>query len=309
MQQSDGRAKKRFGQNFLHDQNIISQLLHAIAPQASDAMLEIGPGRGALTEHLYQRVARLDLVEIDRDLIHFLQKKFAAATQLRVHAGDVLAFQLSSLSFASKRLPSSTGVEATVSGGDMEVASCDQSTPKDTAYAHKQSPAAQTWRVVGNLPYNISTPLLFHLFAQQEHIIDMHFMLQREVVQRMAAVVGDSSYGRLSIMTQYYCQVQPLFEVPATAFKPAPKVVSCVVRLLPHQKAPYLAHNIQLFQALVREAFCYRRKTLQNALKRYVQSSLHDQISALGLDLKLRPQQWSGADYAKLANFLNLQPS
>lgn len=260
------QAKKRFGQNFLQDPLVLQQIIAALHLQPTDHVLEIGPGQAALTSLLQPQVAALDVVEIDRDLIQFLQDKFAA-TQVKIHAADILQFNLA----------------------QIKPDSCSQSS---------------VYRVVGNLPYNISTPLLFHLFSQQQLIQDVHVMLQREVVQRLAAQVGDKHYGRLSVMCQYYCEVEPLFEVPPQAFKPEPQVMSGFVRLTPHKEKPYAVADIDMFSQVVREAFSHRRKTLANALKKYITPELRQLIHTHALDLSLRPQQWSGELYAKFASLL-----
>ncbi|MDX1560622.1 MAG: 16S rRNA (adenine(1518)-N(6)/adenine(1519)-N(6))-dimethyltransferase RsmA, partial [Marinobacter sp.] len=156
-------------------------------------------------------------------------------------------------------------------------------------------------RIIGNLPYNISTPLIFHLLSQAGVVQDMHFMLQKEVVQRMAAVPGDNNYGRLGIMTQYFCRVQPLFEVGPGAFRPAPKVDSAIVRLVPHQTLPHPAKDLATLQAVVRTAFNARRKTLRKALGGMVSA---EQLQSLGIDDGLRPENLALADYVAIADLL-----
>ncbi|MDD7805042.1 MAG: 16S rRNA (adenine(1518)-N(6)/adenine(1519)-N(6))-dimethyltransferase RsmA [Endozoicomonas sp. (ex Botrylloides leachii)] len=156
-------------------------------------------------------------------------------------------------------------------------------------------------RCVGNLPYNISTPLIFHLLKFEGVITDMHFMLQKEVVQRLAAAPGDKNYGRLSIMTQYYCTVDYLFTVFPSAFTPAPKIDSAVVRLTPHKIRPYSCSNITRLENIVRDAFSQRRKTLRNTLKKHLSA---DKIEALGINAGLRPEQLHLADFIKIADYL-----
>ena len=181
--------RKRFGQNFLHDHNVIDKIISAIQPQAEDVIVEIGPGRGALTLPLLNIVQQMHVVEIDRDLVDWWQTQ--QRENLQIHAADVLKFDFSSLA------------------------------------------ASQKIRVIGNLPYNISTPLLFHLFNYIDDIRDMHFMLQKEVVERMVATPGGKEYGRLSVMVQFYCEVEKLFIVNPGSFFPAPKVDSAIVCLQP----------------------------------------------------------------------------
>jgi len=225
-----------------------------------DCVLEIGPGRAALTRYLLQELPHLAVVELDRDLVAWLRQQFPAS-QLTVYSHDVLNFDLTQITQQERTL-----------------------------------------RVVGNLPYNISTPLLFHLFAQRHLIKDMHFMLQKEVVQRLCAPVGDHHYSRLSVMAQYYCEMQYLFNVGPQAFTPAPKVDSAVVRLVPHQTAKLQADNLELFSDVVREAFSHRRKTMSNALKSLVTvQQLHDCV----INPQYRPQQLTVLDYVRISNFLN----
>ena len=164
------------------------------------------------------------------------------------------------------------------------------------------SKANGLWRLVGNLPYNISTPLLFHCLDQASAIQDMHFMLQKEVVKRMAAQAGDSAYGRLGIMVQYYCAVESLFEVPPTSFDPAPKVDSAIVRLVPYQDLPHKATNIKTLEKLVNVAFQQRRKTLRNALKQLLAPEV---IEQLPIDTSARAEEISLAEYVATSNLLD----
>lgn len=256
---NEHRARKRFGQNFLHDSNIIDRIGRAISPRASDALVEIGPGQGALTEQLVASGAPLTLVELDRDLVSILQRKFSDQPQVTLFQGDALKTDFASL-YPEQKL-----------------------------------------RVVGNLPYNISTPLIFHLLAQHQRIKDMHFMLQKEVVDRLAAKPNTKAYGRLSVMTQYYCQVESLFEVPPEAFSPRPKVTSAVVRLTPFDPLPCPAHSAEHLQVLVRDAFNQRRKTLRNALKAVASA---EQIEAAGINPGARPETLALTDFVNLSNQL-----
>lgn len=253
------QARKRFGQNFLHDPGVIEQIIRAINPKPDDAIVEIGPGLGALTEEILAVNPKLQVVELDRDLIPVLRTKFFNYPEFRIHEADALKFDFSELM------------------------------------------VDRPLRIIGNLPYNISTPLIFHLLSQAGVVQDMHFMLQKEVVQRMAAVPGDNNYGRLGIMTQYFCRVQPLFEVGPGAFRPAPKVDSAIVRLVPHQTLPHPAKDLATLQAVVRTAFNARRKTLRKALGGMVSA---EQLQSLGINDGLRPENLALADYVAIADLL-----
>ncbi len=255
---SPHQARKRFGQNFLVDHNIIDKIVAAIAPAPDQNLIEIGPGQGAITEPILAKCPQLNVVELDRDLIPLLEQKFLEYPDFHIHQGDALKTDFSQ-------------------------------------FYHKDQPL----RIIGNLPYNISTPLLFHLLNFSDLIRDMYFMLQKEVVDRMAAVPGDKNYGRLSVMIQYRCQVQPLFRVPPTAFQPAPKVESAIVQLIPYAKPPYPADDLQLLSRLVRASFQQRRKTMRNTLKHMLKT---EQLALLDLDLTLRPENLNVEDFVKLSN-------
>jgi 16S rRNA (adenine1518-N6/adenine1519-N6)-dimethyltransferase len=246
--------RKRFGQNFLIDDGIIAGIISVIMPRRSDNLVEIGPGLGALTDPLLTRLDRLQVVEIDRDLIARLHGLYPPE-RLVIHEGDVLEFDFASL------------------GDDL--------------------------RVVGNLPYNISTPLLFRFAAYARHIRDVHVMLQREVVERMVAAPGDSEFSRLSVMLQYRFDMEKLIDVPADSFDPAPKVESAVVRLTPLNPLPHPAHNETLFAEVVSRAFSQRRKTLRNTLKGMVSA---EQLAALGINAGARAQELSVADFVRIAD-------
>lgn len=258
------QARKRFGQNFLIDQQIIQQIVSAIGPKENHNLIEIGPGMAAITEHLVKLCPAMTLVELDRDLVSYLQEKFSHHTDLTIHSGDALQTDFSQF-FDNRKL-----------------------------------------RLVGNLPYNISTPLLFHLLSHRDLIKDMHFMLQREVVDRLGAVPGNKNYGRLSVMIQYHCKVMPLIPVPPNAFRPAPKVQSAVVRLTPHDSIPLPAENLKLFTQVVNISFQQRRKTLKNSLTGYA-DYLHDIDDSV--DLSQRPQQLSVQKFVNLANIINARMS
>ncbi|MFT4861838.1 MAG: 16S rRNA (adenine1518-N6/adenine1519-N6)-dimethyltransferase [Pseudohongiellaceae bacterium] len=255
------QPRKRFGQNFLHDQTVIDKIIAAINPKPDDHLVEIGPGQGAITAPLAASGAPLDCIELDRDLASFLTTQFQALDHVTVHQQDVLKFHIAKL-----------------------------------------STVPHSMRVIGNLPYNISTPVLFHLLKSHSLIRDMTFMLQLEVVQRMSAGVGDKNYGRLGIMLQYFCQVEHLFNVPSTAFTPQPKVSSAIVRLTPHQDMPLVADDVKSLEIIVRNAFNQRRKTLKNSLKD-ITSGLD--LGGLGIDLSLRPENLSLAEYVVISNAVN----
>ncbi|HFK2314596.1 TPA: 16S rRNA (adenine(1518)-N(6)/adenine(1519)-N(6))-dimethyltransferase RsmA [Pseudomonas aeruginosa] len=254
------RARKRFGQNFLHDAGVIHRILRAIHAREGQRLLEIGPGQGALTEGLLGSGARLDVIELDQDLIPLLKLKFGLESRFSLHQGDALKFDFTSLVESGEKL-----------------------------------------RVVGNLPYNISTPLIFHLLEHAPVIEDMHFMLQKEVVERLAATPGGGDWGRLSIMVQYHCLVEHLFNVGPGAFNPPPKVDSAIVRLTPFAEPPHPARDPKLLERVVREAFNQRRKTLRNTLKPLL--SVED-IEAAEVDPTLRPEQLDLAAFVRLANRL-----
>lgn len=246
--------RRRFGQHFLVDSAVIAAIVEAIAPRPGDRMVEIGPGLGALTRPLAERLDHLDVIEIDRDIAARLRAAFPAA-RVTVHESDALRFDFSAL---GPRL-----------------------------------------RVVGNLPYNISTPLLFHLARHTAALADLHVMLQREVVDRMVAPAGASDYGRLSVMLQYRFAMERLLAVPAEAFRPAPRVESAVVRLVPFAPLPHPARDEGRFATVVAAAFAQRRKTLRNALK----GLFHDaDFARLGIDAGLRPQALRVEDFVRLAD-------
>ena len=254
-------ARKRFGQNFLVDQQVISDIVSAVAPKRDDCVVEIGPGLGALTDPLLQRLDHLHVVEIDRDIIARLRPRYSPA-KLTIHPGDALDLDFSSL--------------------------VDQSGRK--------------LHVVGNLPYNISTPLLFHLARFADCVYDMHFMLQKEVVERMVAEPGSSDFGRLSVMLQYRFVMDWLLDVPPECFSPAPKVDSAVVRLIPRPPEELSAKDEARFAAVVSAAFGQRRKMLRNNLKGILGD---DGFAALGIAPTARAEELSVADYLRIANSLS----
>lgn len=257
----DHKARKRFGQNFLIDHGIIRQIVRAIAAKPENNLVEIGPGKGAITEQLLEDCPNLHVIELDRDLIPMLTIQFERYEGFKIHQTDALKFDFAELASTDRPL-----------------------------------------RIVGNLPYNISTPLIFHLISYHTLISDMHFMLQKEVVERMAASPHEKAYGRLSVMVQYYCQVEPLFSVPPESFRPIPKVESAIVRLTPHKTLPNPAENLDLLQRLVNMAFQQRRKTLRNTLKKFIPDSI---INTLEIDTSARPENVSVKEFVELSNQLN----
>ena len=258
------QARKRFGQNFLVDQQIISQIVSAVGPKPEDNLIEIGPGMAAITEHLVELCPSMSVLELDRDLVEFLDGKFSQYPNFTIHSGDALKTDFAEFH----------------QGNDL--------------------------RLVGNLPYNISTPLLFHLLSVRHLIKDMHFMLQREVVDRLGAAPGTKAYGRLSVMIQYHCRVMPLIPVPPESFRPAPKVQSAIVRLKPHRNKPCVAENEELLSQLVSHSFQQRRKTLRNSLKTLVSDEI---FATLPIDVTQRPENLSLADYVLISDAITDNPA
>lgn len=255
-------ARKRFGQNFLNDPWIINNIVAAINPKSGEELIEIGPGLAALTEPVAAQIDHLRVIEIDRDLAARLAEHPTLKDKLTIYQQDVMTMDFSALA--------------------KEI--------------------GKPLRVFGNLPYNISTPLMFHLFNYADAISDMHFMLQKEVVNRLVAAPNSKAYGRLTVMAQYYCQIIPVLHVPPTAFKPAPKVDSAVVRLIPHAKIDTPVKNIKLLARIVTEAFGQRRKTIRNSLGHLFTA---EQLAELGFDLNLRAENISVQQYCQLANWLD----
>ena len=249
-------ARKRFGQNFLVDSGIISDIVRAIDPRPGDTVVEIGPGLGAITQPLLDRLPHLHVVEIDRDLIARLKQRYTP-DRLTIHEGDALVFDFACV--------------------------------------------GENLRLVGNLPYNISTPLLFHLASFGNRVRDMHFMLQKEVVERMVAVPGDADFGRLSVMLQYRFYLDWLIDVPPESFDPPPKVDSAVVRLIPKPAAELNARDEGLLGSLVSAAFSQRRKMLRNTLKGVATEA---DLEAVGVSPTARAEDVSVEDYVTLANRL-----
>ena len=250
-------ARKRFGQNFLVDHGVIAAIVSAINPKRDDVVVEIGPGLGAITEPLMQRVDHLHVVEIDRDLIARLKKQHTPK-RMTIHEGDALAFDFASI--------------------------------------------GKNLRLVGNLPYNISTPLLFHLADYVDVLHDMHFMLQKEVVERMVAEPGNADFGRMSVMLQYRFYLEWLIDVPPESFDPPPKVQSAVVRLIPKPVSELTAKSQEKLSQVVLTAFSQRRKMLRNTMKGMLSDA---GFAELGIAPTLRPEDVSVEDYVRIANYLS----
>ena len=254
------RARKQFGQNFLRDENIIADIVAAIAPDDQEVTVEIGPGMGALTRPVCRRLSHLHAVEIDRDLAQRLREDPVLGKCLTIHETDALSFDFSSLKEEGKAL-----------------------------------------KIFGNLPYNISTPLLFHLLSYGPLISSMTFMLQKEVVDRLTASPGCKDYGRLSVMAQYRCRMYPLLAVPPEAFQPAPKVWSAVVRMEPWQEKPRTVADESLLEAVTAAAFSQRRKTIANSLGDYLEAG---DFADLGLDRQLRAEDLTINQFADIADLV-----
>lgn len=248
-------ARKRFGQHFLHDRAVLDRIVRELAPGAEDAIVEIGPGRGALTEKLIGQGRSLDAVEIDRDLAAALRERWGSRPGFTLHEADALDYDFMSLAATRGRL-----------------------------------------RVIGNLPYNISTPLLFHLAAARESIVDLHVMLQKEVIDRIAAAPDSDAYGRLTVMLAPWFEAQHLFDVGPGAFTPPPRVWSAVARLTVRREPAFPLPPA--FARTVSAAFSQRRKTLRNALRSIMDT---EAIVAAGIDPGVRPETLSPADFARLA--------
>jgi len=251
------KARKRFGQNFLVDEQVIANIVRAIRPEHNDNMVEIGPGLGALTRPLLKHLKQLHVVEIDRDIIARLENDYPK-DKLVIHAGDALKFDLAELPVPL--------------------------------------------RVVGNLPYNISSPLLFYFADYADRITDMHFMLQNEVVERMVAKPSTPAYGRLSVMLQYRFYMEKLLDVPPESFRPSPKVDSAIVRIIPLPDGEVLVRNQKLFADIVSAAFGQRRKTLRNTLRGYLNESDFDK---LGIDAQQRAENLGVAEFSQITNYLH----
>lgn len=250
--------RKRFGQHFLHDQEMISRIVAAIAPKDTEHLVEIGPGQGALTLPVLKLIQHMDAVELDRDLVPVLAQRALGVGDLQIHQHDVLNFDFASLQADARPL-----------------------------------------RVFGNLPYNISSPLIFHLLEYAAIISDMTFMLQKEVAERMAAAVDTREYGRLSVMVQYHCQVDLLFHVPPESFTPPPKVDSSIIRLVPYKQYPVRAKDDECFARVVKQAFSQRRKTLRNSMKTLVGDEFWARVS---VSSQARAEDLTVKDFVELSD-------
>lgn len=252
--------RKRFGQNFLRDDGIIASIISTLQAKPGQHFVEIGPGQGALTEPLLKKGISLDVVELDRDLVGLLARKFNRYPNLHIHSADALKFDFSTLAEPDEKL-----------------------------------------RIIGNLPYNISTPLMFHLLENADCMEDMHFMLQKEVVERICAAPGGKEYGRLSIMMQYYCATEHLFDVGPESFDPAPRVTSAVIKLVPHRQPPVQVNDLAKFNEIVAQAFSQRRKTVRNSLKKSIMEADFD---GLEIDPNLRAENLTLYDFARISNWV-----
>ena len=250
-------AKKKFGQNFLKDAAIIHSIIQSINPLPNDLLIEIGPGLGALTKPLLEKTNRLLAIELDRDIVSWMENEYSKKN-ITIFNEDVLNFNFNQF--------------------DQKI------------------------RVVGNLPYNISTPILFKCIDNILNIKDLHFMLQKEVVDRMVAIPSSPEYGRLSVMLQYYFAMEHLVDVPKESFEPEPKVESSFVRLIPYEQYPFIANNIEQFARIVKEAFSQRRKTIRNTLKSFISENDFEKI---GINPRLRAENLSVSDFVKISNYLD----
>jgi 16S rRNA (adenine1518-N6/adenine1519-N6)-dimethyltransferase len=249
-------ARKRFGQNFLTDAHVLSDIIDAISPSRGETMVEIGPGLAAMTALLLKELDHMHVVELDRDLVARLEKAWPRE-RLTIHSGDALKFDFASIPV----------------------------------------PEGKKLRVVGNLPYNISSPLLFHL-AEFAHLVeDQHFMLQKEVVERMVAEPGTKAYSRLSVMLQWRYDMSMMFVVPPTAFDPPPRVESAIVRMVPvRQQLPADAATLE---AVVAKSFSQRRKVIKNCVAGMF---TEQQLVEAGIDPGARPEAVALEQYVALAN-------
>jgi len=250
-------AKKKFGQNFLKDSSIIHAIIQSIQPLQDDLLVEIGPGLGALTKPLLEKTKHLFAIELDRDIVNWMQNQYSK-NNITIFNEDVLNFNFHQF--------------------DKKI------------------------RIVGNLPYNISTPILFKCIEDIKIITDLHFMLQKEVVDRMIAAPSSSEYGRLSVMLQYYFAMEHLVHVPKESFDPEPKVESSFVRLIPYDNYPFVAKNIDQFGIIVKEAFSQRRKTIRNTLKNFMNANDFENID---INPQLRAENLSVSDFVKISNYLS----
>ncbi|PPI86588.1 16S rRNA (adenine(1518)-N(6)/adenine(1519)-N(6))-dimethyltransferase RsmA [Candidatus Pantoea edessiphila] len=254
-------VRKNLGQNFLSDHNVIANIISAINPNNDQLLVEIGPGLGALTKQICENINKLIVIELDNNLIKKLKEDNELRYKLNIFRDNALKFDFKALSL------------------------------------ERQKPI----RIFGNLPYNISTTLIFYLFKYVKYIKDMHFMLQKEVADRMIVGPGNKKYGRLSVMTQYYCKIISLLEVNPISFIPAPKVYSTFIRLVPHKTLIHQVNNLNLLKYITTIAFSQRRKTLRNSLNKIIPISI---LKELYIDPSLRAENVSVSEYCSLANWL-----
>ncbi len=253
---AEHKARKRFGQHFLHNQNVVQHIITAINPQKNQTIIEIGPGKGVLTDPLLEYVDKVHVLEVDRDLAQALAKKYTDEQKIVIHCIDALTYNFKGL-------------------------------------------GNQHLRIIGNLPYNISTPLIFYLLENSQFIEDMVFMLQEEIIDRMCAAPGNKDYGRLSVMVQANCHVEKLFTVNPDAFSPPPKVMSAIIKLRPYDKFLQQISDYPCFTHIVKQAFSQRRKTLKNCLKGMLGEQ---QIMNLGISPKARAETLLIDNFIQLAN-------
>ncbi|WP_144392181.1 16S rRNA (adenine(1518)-N(6)/adenine(1519)-N(6))-dimethyltransferase RsmA [Pleionea sediminis] len=254
------KAKKRFGQNFLHDPTVIGRIVSTINPKPGDNIIEIGPGPGALTQPVLKQAGKMRAIELDREVIPKLRMYCFGDGELEIIESDALKIDFKEFSDSPRSL-----------------------------------------RIIGNLPYNISTPLLFHLFEHLEVIKDMHFMLQKEVVDRLCAVPGTKDYGRLSIMAQYYARPEFMFLVKPGAFNPPPKVDSAIIRLTPKEHNEHDQTDVKTLNGVVTSAFSLRRKTVRNSLKSHLSE---DELNELDIKPTERAENLTLDQYIRIANYL-----
>lgn len=254
-------TRKRFSQNFLHDKDIIESIVAAIHPQPNQSIVEIGPGLGALTKRIVEYINHITVIEIDRDLAAILATNSVMRKKLNIIQQDVLKCNFTALSI-------------------------DLGNPL---------------RVFGNLPYNISTQLIFHLFRYTNNIMDMHFMLQKEVVNRLVAIPNSKAYGKLSVIAQYYCQIIKVLEVSRESFRPVPQVDSAMVQLIPYHTPPYLVKDLNKLVIITNLAFNQRRKTIRNSLGNHF---TEEELKKQDIDITLRAENLSVDQYCRLSNVL-----
>ena len=313
------KAAKHLGQHFLRDEAVIARLLAVINAQAGERILEIGPGLGALTLPLLRQIGELTAVEYDPRVLAPLAKKAAALGTLHLIHADILDIHFDDIppppeaftashSLAeippppvgegrgggSKQSASATSTPSSPRGGEVSPHTAAAEPGNEHA-----APATKKLRLVGNLPYNLSSPILFHCLAQRQHIHDMHYMLQKEVVDRITAAPGSKTYGRLSLMAQLWCETTALFDIPPDAFDPPPKVDSAVVRLVPRTAPAWQIDDLATFDETVRLAFAQRRKMLR---KTFAHRLSADTLAALAIDPTARAETLDGAAFARLAN-------